>query len=68
MADGSDAQLARRGQHFLVFPVRAGELINYVGFVSTDERRESWSAPGDPATLAPEFAGWDPLVEASSPR
>ena len=53
------------GKHFLVFPVRAGELINYVGFVSTDERtKESWSAPGDPSALAREFAGWDPLVEA----
>jgi salicylate hydroxylase len=53
------------GKHFLVFPVRAGELINYVGFVSTDEQtKESWSAPGDPAALAREFAGWDPMVEA----
>jgi salicylate hydroxylase len=53
------------GKHFLVFPVRAGELINYVGFVSTDERmKESWSAPGEPADLAREFAGWDPMVEA----
>ena len=40
------------GKHFLVFPVRGGELINYVGFVSTDERtKESWSAPGDPAAV-----------------
>jgi salicylate hydroxylase len=53
------------GKHFLVFPVRAGELINYVGFVKTDEQmKESWSAPGDPADLAREFAGWDPMVEA----
>jgi salicylate hydroxylase len=53
------------GKHFLVFPVRANELVNYVGFVSTDKlRTESWSAPGDPAALAREFAGWDPLVEA----
>ena len=45
--------------------MRAGELINYVGFVTTDEQtEESWSAPGDPAALAREFAGWDPLVEA----
>jgi salicylate hydroxylase len=52
------------GKHFLVFPVRAGELINYVGFVTTDEQtKESWSAPGDPADLAREFAGWDPMVE-----
>jgi salicylate hydroxylase len=26
--------------------------------------KESWSAPGDPAALAQEFAGWDPTVEA----
>jgi salicylate hydroxylase len=53
------------GKHFLAFPVRAGELINYVGFVRTDEQtKESWSAPGDPAALAEEFAGWDPMVEA----
>jgi salicylate hydroxylase len=53
------------GKHFLVYPVRAGELINYVGFVQTDEEmRESWSAPGDPRALAAEFAGWDPTIEA----
>jgi salicylate hydroxylase len=52
-------------KHFLVYPVRAGELINYVGFVPTDEQmKESWSAPGDPDALAREFAGFDPLVEA----
>jgi salicylate hydroxylase len=54
-----------RGKHFLVYPVRAGELINYVGFVQTDEEmKESWSAPGDPRALAVEFAGWDPMIEA----
>jgi salicylate hydroxylase len=53
------------GKHFLVFPVRANLLVNYVGFVATTaETRESWSAPGDPAALAREFTGWDPLVEA----
>jgi salicylate hydroxylase len=26
--------------------------------------KESWSAPGDSAALAREFAGWDPMVEA----
>lgn len=52
------------GKHFLVYPVRRGELINYVGFVPSDERaRESWSAPGDPAALAAAFAGWDAPVE-----
>ena len=52
------------GRHFLVFPVRAGKLINYVGFVPTDEQmKESWSAPGDPDVLRREFAGWDPRIE-----
>ena len=33
------------GKHFLVYPVRSGELINYVGFVPSGEHpRESWSA------------------------
>ncbi|HWV41360.1 FAD-dependent monooxygenase [Pseudorhodoplanes sp.] len=53
-----------RGKHFLVFPVRAGELVNYVGFVPADEQmRESWTAQGDPDALRAEFAGWDPRIE-----
>jgi salicylate hydroxylase len=52
------------GKHFLTFPVRAGKLINYVGFVPADrEMDESWSAPGDPDVLRSEFAGWDPCIE-----
>jgi salicylate hydroxylase len=53
-----------KGRHFLVFPVRAGKLLNYVGFVPTDEEmKESWSAPGDPEILRREFAGWDPRID-----
>jgi salicylate hydroxylase len=53
-----------KGKHFLTFPVRAGELINFVGFVPADQQmKESWSAPGDPDVLRQEFAGWDPRVE-----
>jgi salicylate hydroxylase len=52
-----------KGRHFLAFPVRAGELINYVGFVPSDEEmKESWSAPGDPEVLRQAFAGWDPRI------
>jgi salicylate hydroxylase len=52
------------GKHFLTFPLRAGKLINYVGFVPADqEMQESWSAPGDPDMLRREFAGWDPRIE-----
>ena len=50
-------------RHFLVFPVRHGTMVNYVGFVPTDEEmKESWSAPGDPAVLRREFEGWDPRI------
>jgi salicylate hydroxylase len=52
-----------KGKHFLTFPLRSGELINYVGFVPADqEMKESWSAPGDPDVLRREFAGWDPRI------
>jgi len=50
-------------KHFLTFPVRHGAMINYVGFVPTDEEmKESWSAPGDPNVLRAEFEGWDPRI------
>lgn len=53
-----------KGRHFLVFPLRAGRIINYVGFVPADqEMKESWSSPGDPNVLRAEFAGWDPRIE-----
>jgi salicylate hydroxylase len=46
-----------------VYPVRAGQLLNYVGFVHSDTPvRESWSAAGDQAALAGHFAGWDPVI------
>jgi len=52
-------------KHFLVFPVRHGTMVNYVGFVPTDEEmKESWSAPGDPEVLRREFRGWDPRIRA----
>ena len=50
-------------KHFLVFPVRHGTMVNYVGFVPTDEEmKESWSAPGDSAVLRQTFEGWDPRI------
>jgi salicylate hydroxylase len=53
------------GKHFMVFPVRRGELLNYVGFVPTStETAESWSAIGDRDELAASFEGWDrPVIE-----
>ena len=50
-------------KHFLVFPVRHGDMVNYVGFVPADEEmKESWSAAGDPDVLRREFEGWDPRI------
>lgn len=51
------------GRHFITFPVRRAKLLNFVAFVAADdEMRESWSAPGDPAELAKEFADWNASV------
>ena len=51
------------GHEFVSEEVRHGAMINYVGFVPTDEEmKESWSAPGDPQVLRGEFEGWDPRI------
>jgi salicylate hydroxylase len=51
------------GKHFMVFPLRSGTLLNYVGFIPTSSQTaESWSAVGDRDELAASFAGWDPCV------
>jgi salicylate hydroxylase len=51
------------GKHFMTYPVRAGALLNYVGFVpTTNATTESWSAIGDRDEFAASFAGWDPRV------
>lgn len=61
--EGTMRMWVGEGRHFLVFPVRAGRLLNYVGFVPSETSvRESWSEPGDPVALAAHFAGWDPLI------
>ena len=51
------------GKHFMVYPVRSGRLLNYVGFVpSKNATTESWSAVGDRQELLSSFDGWDPRV------
>ena len=51
------------GKHFMVYPVRSGRLLNYVGFVPTrSETIESWSATGNRDELTASFEGWDARV------
>lgn len=51
------------GKHFMVYPVRGGRLLNYVGFVpSKNATTESWFAVGDRDELVSSFDGWDPRV------
>ncbi|MGH3421935.1 MAG: FAD-dependent monooxygenase, partial [Streptosporangiaceae bacterium] len=52
------------GKHVIVFPVRAGRMLNFVCFVpAAQEMRESWSAPGDPDALRAAFEGFaDPVT------
>jgi salicylate hydroxylase len=51
------------GKHFIAYPVRSGRLLNYVGFVPTEnETIESWFATGDVEELSASFDGWDPRI------
>ena len=65
------------GKHFLVFPVRHGEMVNYVGFVPTDEagqlliiylgppRTFPTSAASDIAPVLARHGRRDPTAEPS---
>jgi salicylate hydroxylase len=49
--------------HLVHYPVSAGRLVNLVAFSPAGpDEVESWSAVGETADLAAEFAGWDPRV------
>lgn len=53
------------GRHVVHYPLRRGELMNFVGIVErADWRVESWTTRGSPAELAADFAGWHPDVHA----
>ena len=53
------------GKHAVTYPVRNGELINFVGVVERDGwTKESWTEAGDLAELARDFDGWAEPVEA----
>lgn len=53
------------GRHVVHYPVRRGELLNFVGIVERDDWRvESWTERGDAGECARDFAGWHPDVQA----
>ncbi|BCY07186.1 FAD-dependent monooxygenase [Actinoplanes sp. L3-i22] len=51
------------GRHLVAYPVRGGELINFVAYVPDPEwTLESWSARCEPAEAVAAFQGWSPVV------
>ncbi len=51
------------GGHVITYPLRGGELFNFVGIVEgRDWPVESWTEPGDREECLRDFAGWHPLV------
>jgi salicylate hydroxylase len=51
--------------HVLHYPVRRGELMNYISFVERDDWQiESWTVAGTTAELANDYRGWHPDVHA----
>ena len=53
------------GAHVVHYPLRRGELMNFVGMVERpDWRVESWSTRGTTEELAKDFADWHEDVQA----
>lgn len=50
--------------HVIQYPLRGGELVNFVGIVERDDWEvESWTTPGTTQECAADFAGWHPDVQ-----
>lgn len=50
--------------HVVTYPVRRGELINFVGHVERDDWQvEGWTERGELAECKQDFAGWHPEVQ-----
>lgn len=51
------------GKHVVAYPVRAGELINYVAIVEQDDwQDESWTSPAAVSDLHASFSDWHNTV------
>jgi salicylate hydroxylase len=56
--------LGPRG-HVLHYPIRGGELLNFLGIVERDDWQvESWTVQGTMSELAGDYQGWHPDVQA----
>ena len=61
-----------RGKHAVTYPLRGGELVNFVGVVERDEPlNEGWRERGKLSVLQADFAQWDSylaeVINAISP-
>jgi salicylate hydroxylase len=53
------------GRHVVHYPLRRGELLNFVGVVERgDWQIESWTAQGTQGECRADFTGWHPDVQA----
>lgn len=51
------------GGHVITYPLRGGELMNFVGFGErVDWKVESWTTPGSKEECGADFRKWHPLV------
>ena len=51
------------GGHVITYPLRGGEIMNFVGFGERDDWKvESWTEKGTHAECAADFKRWHPLV------
>jgi salicylate hydroxylase len=71
--EGLPAQVSRTcgtnwvgpGGHVVHYPLRRGELMNFVGILERDDWQvESWNVRGTTEELANDFRGWHPDVHA----
>lgn len=52
------------GKHVVMYYLRSGKLLNFVGLVETkDVQEESWTAKFPWETLKADFAGWHEMVQ-----
>jgi salicylate hydroxylase len=53
------------GRHVIHYPLRRGEVLNFVALVDRDDWRiESWTERGSPEDVRADFAGWHADVRA----